>query len=101
MRKLKDTAGNYLYQVGVGQPDTFAGFRVVENPVMADTGLAAKSVIFGHLPSYKVRMAGGLQIAQSADYAFNTDVTTFRVLMRVDGNLTHAGHVKYFIGNAA
>jgi HK97 family phage major capsid protein len=101
MRKLKDTAGNYLYQVGVGQPDTFAGFRVVENPVMADTGLGAKSVIFGHLPSYKVRMAGGLQIAQSADYAFNTDVTTFRVLMRVDGNLTHAGHVKYFIGNAA
>lgn len=101
MRKLKDTAGNYLYQVGVGQPDTFAGFRVVENPAMADTATSAKSVIFGHLPSYKVRMAGGLQIAQSADYAFNTDVTTFRVLMRVDGNLTHAGHVKYFIGNAA
>jgi HK97 family phage major capsid protein len=32
MRKLKDTAGNYLYQVGVGQPDTFAGFSVIENP---------------------------------------------------------------------
>lgn len=101
MRKLKDTAGNYLYQVGVGQPDTFAGFRVVENPAMADTATNAKSVIFGHLPSYKVRMAGGLQIAQSADYAFNTDVTTFRVLMRVDGNLTHAGHVKYFKGAAS
>ena len=101
MRKLKDTAGNYLYQVGVGQPDTFAGFRVVENPAMADTATDAKSVIFGHLPSYKVRMAGGLQIAQSTDYAFNTDVTTFRVLMRVDGNLTHAGHVKYFKGAAS
>lgn len=101
MRKLKDTAGNYLYQVGVGQPDTFAGFRVVENPAMADTATNAKSVIFGHLPSYKVRMAGGLQIAQSADYAFNTDVTTFRVLMRVDGNLTHAGHVKFFKGAAS
>lgn len=101
MRKLKDDAGNYLYQVGVGQPDSFAGFSVVENPAMADTGLGAKSVIFGHLPSYKVRMAGGLQIAQSTDYAFNTDVTTFRVLMRVDGNLTHAGHVKYFKGGAS
>lgn len=100
MRKLKDTAGNYLYQVGVGQPDSFAGFSVIENPAMADIATAAKSIIFGHMPSYKVRMAGGLQIAQSADYAFNTDVTTFRVTMRVDGNLTHAGHVKFFKGAA-
>jgi HK97 family phage major capsid protein len=101
MRKLKDSVGNYLYAVGVGQPDTFAGFGVVENPAMAATGTGAKSVVFGHLPSYKARVAGGLQIAQSADYAFNTDVTTFRVTMRVDGNLTHAGHVKYFKGAAS
>jgi HK97 family phage major capsid protein len=101
IRKLKDTAGNYLYQVGIGQPDTFAGFAISENPAMASTGTAAKSVLFGHLPSYKVRMAGGLQVAQSADYAFNQDVTTFRVTMRVDGNLTHAGHVKFFRGAAS
>lgn len=101
MRKLKDGAGNYLYQVGVGQPDSFAGFPIYENPAMAATATNAKSVLFGHLPSYKVRMAGGLQIAQSADYAFNTDVTTFRVTMRVDGNLTHAGHVKFFRGAAS
>jgi HK97 family phage major capsid protein len=101
MRKLKDGAGNYLYQVGIGQPDVFAGFPIYENPAMAATGTAAKSVVFGHLPSYKVRMAGGLQIAQSQDYAFNTDVTTFRVTMRVDGNLTHAGHIKFFRGAAS
>lgn len=101
MRKLKDGAGNYLYQVGVGQPDSFAGFPIYENPAMAATATNAKSVIFGHLPSYKVRMAGGLQIAQSSDYAFNTDVTTFRVLMRVDGNLTHSGHIKFFRGAAS
>ena len=101
MRKLKDGAGNYLYQVGVGQPDSFAGFPIYENPAMAATATSAKSVVFGHMPSYKVRMAGGLQIAQSQDYAFNTDVTTFRVLMRVDGNLTHSGHVKFFRGAAS
>jgi HK97 family phage major capsid protein len=101
IRKLKDTAGNYLYQVGIGQPDTFAGFPITENPALAATGTGVKSVLFGHLPSYKVRMAGGLQVAQSADYAFNQDVTTFRVTMRVDGNLTHAGHVKYFKGAAS
>ena len=101
MRKLKDTAGQYLYAVGVGQPDTFAGFPIFENPAMASTGSATKSVVFGHLPSYKVRMAGGLQVASSTDYAFNKDQTFYRFLMRVDGDLTHAGHVKYFIGNAA
>jgi HK97 family phage major capsid protein len=101
MRKLKDDNGAYLYTVNVGQPDTFAGYPVIENPAMASTGSAAKSVLFGHLPSYKVRVAGGVQVATSTDYAFNTDVTTFRVMMRVDGDLTHASHIKYFIGNAA
>lgn len=101
MRKLKDTAGNYLYQVGVGQPDTFAGFPVFENPAMANTATSAKSVLFGHFPSYKVRVAGGLQVASSQDYAFNTDLTTWRFLIRLDGKLTHASHINYFIGAAS
>lgn len=101
MRKLKDTAGNYLYQVGVGQPDTFAGFPIFENPAMANTATSAKSVLFGHFPSYKVRVAGGLQVASSQDYAFNTDLTTWRFLIRLDGKLTHASHVNYFIGAAS
>lgn len=101
MRKLKDTAGNYLYGVNVGQPDTFAGYQVIENPGMAATGTDAKSVLFGHLPSYLVRTVGGIQVATSTDYAFNQDITTFRVMMRVDGDLTHAGHVKYFKGGAS
>ena len=101
MRKLKDTAGNYLYQVGVGYPDTFAGFRVIENPHVAAIATSAKSVLFGDLNSYKVRLAGGIQVASSMDYAFNTDLTTWRFLIRLDGDLTHSAHVKYFAGNAA
>ena len=101
MRKLKDDAGNYLYQVNVGQPDSFAGYSVVENPAMAAIGTGAKSVLFGHMPSFKVRVAGGIQVATSTDYAFNTDTTTFRVMMRVDGDLTHASHIKYFVGAAS
>lgn len=101
MRKLKDDAGNYLYQVGVGTPDTFAGYNVIENPAVAAIGTGAKSVLFGHMPSYKVRVAGGLQVATSTDYAFNTDTITYRVMMRVDGDLTHASHIKYFKGAAS
>lgn len=98
MRRLKDDQGQYLYQVNVGQPDAFAGYNIVENPAMASVGSGALSVAFGHLPSYKVRMAGGLEVTSSADYAFNQDVTTYRFLMRVDGDLTHPGHIKLFEG---
>ena len=101
MRKLKDTAGNYLYQVGIGYPDTFAGFRVVENPHVAAIATGAKSVLFGDLESYKVRLAGGLQVASSQDYAFNTDLTTWRFLIRLDGNLTHQAHITSFKGGAS
>lgn len=101
IRKLKDDQGQYLYTVNVGAPDNFAGFPIFENPAMASTGTGAKSVLFGHFPSYKVRMAGGLQVAQSSDYQFANDITNFRFLWRVDGDLTHASHIKYFAGAAS
>ena len=101
LRKLKDGAGNYIFVPGIaGQPDQVLGYNLYENPAVPAIATSAKSVIFGHLPSYKVRIAGGLDIAQSTDYAFNTDLTYFRVKMRVDGNLTHASHIKYFKGAA-
>jgi HK97 family phage major capsid protein len=97
MRTLKDDNGQYLYQVNVGQPDAFAGYEIVENPHMASTGTAGElALAFGHIPSYKVRIAGGMQVASSSDYAFNKDIVTYRFLMRVDGDLTHADHVKLF-----
>jgi len=77
------------------------GYSVFENPAVAATGIGAKSVLFGHLPSFKVRIAGGIQVATSADYAFNSDTTTFRGTMRLDGGLTHATHIGYFKGGAS
>ena len=103
-RKLKDTAGNYLYnisQVGPGGQDTFAGFTVHENPDMADTAVDAVSVLAGDLASYKVRLAGGLQVASSTDFAFQNDLTTWRFTMRFDGNAAHASEIKHFVGGAS
>jgi len=102
MRKLKDNAGQYLYQVNVGAPDSFAGFSVIENPALPALGTGVVgSVLFGHMPSYKVRVAGGIRVDQSADYAFNTDSVTVRGTMRLDGGLTHATHIGYFKGGAS
>ena len=101
LRKLKDGDNRFLYELRVGEPDQFMGFTVNENVHMAAPTTDAKSILFGDLNNYKVRLAGGIQVAQSADYAFNTDVTTFRVIARADGDLANADAVKYFIGSAA
>ena len=101
MRRLKDTAGNYLYTIGQGYPDQFAGFNVVENPHVADTGIDAASVYFGDFNSVKVRVAGGIDVASSQDYAFNQNLTTWRFVMRLDSNVTHASHIKKFVGGAS
>jgi len=102
-RKMKDGAGNYIWTDSAvpGQAATLLGYAVYENPAVAAVATGAKSVLFGHLPSFKVRVAGGIQVATSADYAFNSDVTTFRGTMRLDGGLTHATHIGYFKGGAS
>ena len=102
-RKLKDTAGQYVFQpsLAVGTPDTLLGYPLYENPAVADAGTAAKSVLFGHLPSYYVRTVGGIRVDRSDDFAFSTDLVTLRVIYRLDGNLPQATHVNHFIGGAS
>jgi len=103
VRKLKDTAGNYVFSpsLAVGVPDTLLGFALSENPAMADAATSAKSVIFGHLPSYYVRQVGGIRVDSSTDFAFSTDLVTLRTILRVDGNLPQVTHINHFIGGAS
>jgi HK97 family phage major capsid protein len=104
VRKVKDGDGRFIWSAGsiaAGQPDELLGYPVYENPAVPAVAAGAFSIGVGHLPSYKARLAGGIQVAQSADYAFDEDVTTFRVTARVDGNLTHASHFVKFKGGAA
>lgn len=101
LRKLKDGDDRYLYDVRVGEPDQFMGYRVFENVHMDELDNDNKPIIFGDLQNYKVRLAGGIQIAQSADFAFNEDITTFRAIARADGDLANADSVKYWAGSAS
>jgi len=97
VRKLKDNSGRYIFEPSLADGnDRVLNYPVFENPAMASNASATKSVIFGHLPSYYVRMAGGLRLDRSDDYAFNTDLVTFRATMRVDGNLPQTSHVKFY-----
>ena len=103
VRKLKDTAGNYIFSPALSteRQDLLLGYPIYENPAMVDPATSAKSVIFGNLKSYFVRQAGGVRVDRSDEYAFNTDLVTFRVTHRVDGNLPQVTHVKHFVGGAS
>jgi HK97 family phage major capsid protein len=104
VRKLKDTTNQYIWQPGLqaGVPDTIMGKPVITDPNVAATATSAKSVLFGDFSQYFVRMVSGLRFERSDEYAFNTDLVTFRALLRADGSLVDlTGAVKYYIGNAA
>jgi HK97 family phage major capsid protein len=104
VRKIKDGDGRFIWSAGsiaAGQPDELLGYPVFENPAAANVGANNFSIGVGHLPSLKVRLAGGIQVAQSSDYAFDEDVTTFRVTARTDSKLTHASHFVKFKGGAS
>lgn len=102
IRKLKDTTGQYLFQpsLAAGTPDTLMGRPLVENPAMA-SGTSAKSILAGDWDAYRVRVAGGLQVAQSADYQFNLGVVNYRFQIRVDGDLLDTSAIKYYQGATA
>lgn len=104
IRKLKDGAGRYLFDPAatMGQPDTLLGRPIYTDAYMAAVALSAKSVAFGDLSTYFVRIAGGVRFERSDDYAFGNDQIAFRAIVRADGELAdQTGSVKLFVGNAA
>jgi HK97 family phage major capsid protein len=109
IRKLKDNSGgagqgNYLWQPGLtsGSPDSILGKPLYTDPNVPATALAAKSILFGDFSTYFVREVEALRFERSDDYAFNTDLITYRAILRGDGDLVDTtGAIKYFAGNAA
>ncbi len=108
IRKIKDSSGgagvgNYLWVPGFGTaPDTILGKRVVIEPNIAATATSAKSVVFGDMSRYFVRIAGGVRFERSDEFAFQNDLVTFRAILRGDGILAdQTGAVKHFVGAAS
>jgi len=100
VRKLKDGDGRYLFEYGAAGEPRILGERIVENPFAPAVAASAKSVIYGDMSSYHVRQVGGIEVARSDDFAFDTDEVVWRVSMRVWGDLGQSENVKYFEGGS-
>jgi HK97 family phage major capsid protein len=99
IRKFHDSDGRPLFQppLAVGQPMTFNGYPIVENPDMAAAASASKSVLFGDTSLYWVRRAGSLRVEVSRDYKFNTDQIALKAVERIDGDLLDGNAVAYLV----
>jgi HK97 family phage major capsid protein len=103
LRKLKDTAGNYVFQVGDSKDrrDLVLGVPVIETPALPSAGTGVNSLVAGDLKSLYIRNAGGLQIDRSDDYAFGNDLATWRATWRIDSALVQTAQIKKFKGGAS
>jgi HK97 family phage major capsid protein len=103
LRKLKDSYGQYLFNIGLGQDarDLVLGVPVIETPSMPNPAVGANSLAVGDLKSLYIRNAGGLQVDRSDDYAFGNDLATWRATWRIDGALVQTANIKKFKGGAS
>jgi len=103
LRKLRDGAGGTVGAVlwepsltsGIqnGQPDRLLGFPVYTDPNVASVASTKKVAYFGDWDSYFVRTVGGFRFERSDEFSFDTDESTFRGLMRVDGDAADANAI--------
>jgi HK97 family phage major capsid protein len=103
VRKLKDGAGNYIYNPasGVGSPDTLFGYALIENPYVAAAAVGAKSALFGAMDYFYVRQVGGIEVVRSDEAYFSSDQIAWRATIRIDSGLGNSAAVKYFLGGTA
>ena len=90
IKKLKDADGRFLWQPALDatQPDQLLGYPVVVAPTMPTFAVNAKVGVFGNLGrGYIARLVRGVEVVQSADFAFDADLTTYRFVARSDGEI--------------
>jgi HK97 family phage major capsid protein len=71
------------------EPDRLLGFPVFTDPSVASCASNARIISFGDWSAYYVRMTP-VMFERSDDFAFNTDLVTFRAKVRADGDLVDA-----------
>ncbi|MFF4818081.1 phage major capsid protein [Kitasatospora sp. NPDC001309] len=91
LRKIKDTMGNPIWNPSylVGVPDTLLGKPyAVDATVTAKAGTANTDLLwYGDFSKFKLRQAKGLAVARSDEYAWDSDMVSWKITYRGDGDL--------------
>ncbi len=98
-RKIVDANSRPIWEPSavLGSPDLLLGKPLVADPYMPAVALSAVGAVgFGDFAQYFVRLVGGVRFERSDDFAFGTDLITFRCLLRGDGTLVDLNAIKLF-----
>ena len=89
IRLLVDSNGQYIWEPGLqaGTPSNLIGYPVYVDGNLDAATSGKRALVFAHMPSFMVRIAGGLQVDRSDDYAFANGLATFRFQMRADSDV--------------
>jgi len=110
LRLLTDNVGRPLWEPStiLGTPDLLLGKPIVADPFMPTFGVNNKSLAFGDFSQFAIRLVGDMRMERSDDFAFNTDLVSFRAVIRLDGqllnppaNITRSQPIQLFQGAAS
>lgn len=105
IRKFREGSGTgaYLWQPShqKGQPDLLLGDPVVQDPYVAATATSAKSVLYGDLSKYIVRLVGNIRLERDDSVKFLEDQIAFKAVLRGDGDLSDTNATRNFVGGAS
>lgn len=99
IRKLKGTDNQYLWQPGLtaGQPDAILGRPVYTDVAVPDLAATAGRILgtFGdYRKGYIVRIAGGVRVERSTEYAFASDLVSWKFAVRADGRVVDTAAIR-------
>jgi len=103
LRKLRDgaggTVGAFIWEPSLtngvinGTPDRLLGHPVYTDSNVAAQASNAKTVAFGDLSAYYIRLVGDVSIERDDSRYFDTDQVAFRAKIRTDGDLVDTSAV--------
>lgn len=105
IRKVVDTTGRPIWSPGVvtagmvdGTPDTLMGYQIVTDPNFSAMSSNIAVGAFGDFSGFYIRDVGNIRVERSDDFAFSSDLVTFRAIIRTDSKIVDTNSVRVLKG---